>query len=380
MLGVTGEIASEAEAELKQRQFNYVRLPSDPAELRAVLVERKVALVNAHYSLSLGEVCASLKIPFVQTVHNMYMWLDAAGKEQWRRVDEVTDAYICVSANVAMFADVNLRLSADRMIVVPNGCDSGSAKPLLEPERDVALREELGFPADSPVFVNVASINPVKGQGLLIDAFAIAHAKRPDIRLVILGKHSDARYAAQLQERIAHHGLQDAVSMPGYRSDVYRFVDLARAVVMPSFTEGWSLAISEALQRNAPVIATDVGGAREQLIGEASTVIRAYRDDWSTLDGPQFYQAIANEWDLQAVRDELARTIVEHAGRPMRQPREGLQQSFQSMTPAEAYTRHAEIFAAILTRTNADCVRYASFLPQRQSRYFKLTDARPEVV
>lgn len=380
MLGVTGEIASEAEAELKQRQFNYVRLPSDPAELRAVLVERKVALVNAHYSLSLGEVCASLKIPFVQTVHNMYMWLDAAGKEQWRRVDEVTDAYICVSANVAMFADVNLRLSADRMIVVPNGCDSGSAKPLLEPERDVALREELGFPADSPVFVNVASINPVKGQGLLIDAFAIAHAKRPDIRLVILGKHSDARYAAQLQERIAHHGLQDAVSMPGYRSDVYRFVDLARAVVMPSFTEGWSLAISEALQRNAPVIATDVGGAREQLIGEASTVIRAYRDDWSTLDGPQFYQAIANEWDLQAVRDELARTIVEHAGRPIRQPREGLQQSFQSMTPAEAYTRHAEIFAAILTRTNADCVRYASFLPQRQSRYFKLTDARPEVV
>ncbi|MFM0671823.1 glycosyltransferase [Paraburkholderia sediminicola] len=380
MLGVTGEIATEAEAELKQRQFNYVRLPSDPTELRAVLVERKVALVNAHYSLSLGEVCASLKIPFVQTVHNMYMWLDAAGKEQWRRVDEVTDAYICVSANVAMFADVNLRLSADRMIVVPNGCDSGSAMPLLEPERDLALREELGFPADSPVFLNVASINPVKGQGLLIDAFAIAHAKRPDIRLVILGKHSDARYAAQLQERIAHHGLQDVVSMPGYRSDVYRFVDLARAVVMPSFTEGWSLAISEALQRNAPVIATDVGGAREQLIGEASTVIRAYRDDWSTLDGTEFYQAIANEWELHAVRDELARTIVDHAERPARQPREGLQQSFQSMTPMEAYTRHAEIFAAILTRTNADCVRYASYLPQRQSRYFKLTDARPEVV
>lgn len=380
MLGVTGEIAAEAEAELKQRQFDYVRLPGDPAQLRAVLVERKVALVNAHYSLSLGDVCASLNIPFVQTVHNMYMWLDGAGKQQWRRADEVTDAYICVSANVAMFADVNLRLSAQRMVVVPNGCDSGSAMPLLEPERDLALREELGFPADSPVFLNVASINPVKGQGLLIDAFALAHAQRPDIRLVILGKHSDAGYAARLQERIAHHGLQGVVVMPGYRSDVYRFVDLARAVVMPSFTEGWSLAISEALQRNAPVIATDVGGAREQLIGEASSVIRAYRDDWSTLDGSEFYQAIANEWELHAVRDELARTILDHAARPVRQPREGLQQSFQSMTPAEAYTRHAEIFAAILTRTNADCVRYASYLPQRQSRYFKLTDARPEVV
>ncbi|WP_198387644.1 glycosyltransferase [Burkholderia ubonensis] len=380
MLGVTGEISPEAEAELKQRQFSYVRLPSDPDELRNVLIERKVALVNAHYSLSLGEACAALKIPFVQTVHNMYMWLDAAGKEQWRHVDEVTDAYICVSANVAMFADVNLRLSADRMIVVPNGCDSGSAIPLLEPERDLALREELGFPAESPVFLNVASINPVKGQGLLIDAFAMAHAKRPDIRLVILGKHSDVAYAARLQARIAEHGLEGVVSMPGYRSDVYRFVDLARAVVMPSFTEGWSLAISEALQRNAPVIATDVGGAREQLIGEQNTVIRAYRDDWSTLDGPEFFQAIANEWELHAVRDELAKTILEHADRPVRQPRADLQQSFVSMTPAEAYARHAEIFASILTRTNGDSVRYSSYRPQRQSRYFKLTDTRPEVV
>jgi glycosyltransferase involved in cell wall biosynthesis len=104
-----------------------------------------------------------------------------------------------------MFADVNLRLSAERMIVVPNGCASGSAMPVLEPEpvhsnRSATSRSarNLGFPADSPVLVNVASINPVKGQGLLIDAFAIAHAKRPDIRLVILGKHSDAGYPARL--------------------------------------------------------------------------------------------------------------------------------------------------------------------------------------
>ncbi|WP_143328112.1 glycosyltransferase [Caballeronia pedi] len=369
MLGVTGDIAPEAEAELKERRFEYVRLPSKPDALRRLLKEREVALVNAHYSLTLTEVCASLGIPFVQTVHNMYQWLDEPNKQKWRHADETTDCYICVSANVAMFADANLRLATERMLVIPNGCDSAGMVPLATPERDAGLRAELGLPQDSPVFVNVASINPVKGQGLLIEAFAIAHAARPNIRLVILGKHADAGYAQRLREKIERHGMRDAVLMPGYRSDVHRFVDLARAIVMPSFTEGWSLAISEAVQRHAPVIATDVGGAREQLVDEASTVIDAYRTDWASLDGPQFYEAIANEDTLHAVRDQLAAALIAHADRPLRAARDALQRSFTSMTPAQAYERHAEVFKALLYRKSATPIRYASYRPQRQSRY-----------
>ncbi|WP_434718243.1 glycosyltransferase [Paraburkholderia sp. A1BS-2L] len=369
MLGVTGEIAPEAEAESKERHFACVRLPQEPEALRAALVANQVALVNAHYSLSLVEACGALRIPFIQTVHNMYMWLDEPSKEKWRTADQITDGYICVSANVAMFADVNLRLARERMLVIPNGVDAASRVPLGLPESDEALRAELGFPSDSPVFVNVASINPVKGQGLLIDAFARAHAQRPGIRLLILGKHADVGYAQFLREKIAGYALQDAVLMPGYRADVHRFVDLARAVVMPSFTEGWSLAISEAVQRHAPVIATDVGGAHEQLVDPASTVIRAWRDEWASLDGPAFYHAIANEGEFHAVRDELARVLVEHADRLPRSARSQLRKSFTSMTPAQAYEHHVEVFAAVLARRHATPVRYASYRPQRQSRH-----------
>lgn len=369
MLGVTGEIAPEARAELDARRFSCVHLPQEPGALRAVLVDNQVSLVNAHYSLSLASACAELAIPFIQTVHNMYMWLDAANKAKWRDADSSTDAYICVSANVAMFADVNLRLATERMLVIPNGVDAASGVPLATPERDEALRAELGLPAGSPVFVNVASINPVKGQGLLIDAFARAHAQRPDIRLVILGKHADAGYAQRLREKIDSYGLQDAVLMPGYRADVHRFVDLARAVVMPSFTEGWSLAISEALQRRAPVIATDVGGAHEQLVDPSSTVIRSWRDDWTTLDGAEFYHAIANEGELRAVCDELSAALIEHADRAPRAASGELHQTFTAMTPAQAYERHVEVFAAVLARRSATPVRYASYRPQRQSRY-----------
>jgi glycosyltransferase involved in cell wall biosynthesis len=40
---------------------------------------------------------------------------------------------------------------------------------------------------------------------------------------------------------------------------------MADAFVLPSYWEGWSLALSEAVYTGIPVIASDVGGARELL-------------------------------------------------------------------------------------------------------------------
>src|SRR5262249_50773029 len=40
---------------------------------------------------------------------------------------------------------------------------------------------------------------------------------------------------------------------------------MADAFVMPSYWEGWSLALTEAAYSGLPIVATDVGGARELL-------------------------------------------------------------------------------------------------------------------
>ncbi|HCF59454.1 MAG TPA: hypothetical protein DFS52_15855, partial [Myxococcales bacterium] len=290
-------------------------LPPSPEPLAQALRERRVALVNAHYSVALAQASAAAGIPFVQTVHSPYFWLDDLERERWQRADGLTAAYACVSAIVACFADLNLGLSPSKMVVFPNGCHAATA-PLSTSEEDSRLRAELGIGADAAVFVNVGSLYPVKGQHLLLEAFAEIAPECPHSHLVFVGGQLNEDYAKQLRELVAAHGLESRVRFTGRRDDVHRFLDLATALVMPSLSEGWSLAISEALRRGTPVVSTEVGAAVEQLRGPPGRLLPAAFEDWRTLRLTDFDLALRGASDaprLWQVRRALADAMRELA-------------------------------------------------------------------
>src|SRR5438045_5240702 len=150
------------------------------------------------------------------------------------------------------------------MIFVPNGVDSAA----LEEARSLSalqLRRELGLgPADF-VFLNVGQICPPKAQVQLVQALAEVVRTHPHARVVLVGQCHDPDYHERLERKIARHGLRRAIVRTGHREDVARFYWMADAFVLPSFWEGWSLALGEAAHTGLPIVATDVGGARELL-------------------------------------------------------------------------------------------------------------------
>ena len=254
ILGRSGPAADRARA----AGIPVSTIPVDRREpaYRDWLREHRVDLVYAHYSTFGARVAADLEIPIVQAVHNTYVWLDDAAIDAYRRADPFTTGYLCVSAEVARYADRRMGLSVDRMIVVPNGVDlvrSGGPGP---------LRDELGLAADDFVFLNVASIHATKAQRSLIRAFAVMLEDRPEARLVLVGSASDAGYERQLRRDLAERNLGGRVILAGQRDDVGRFYAMADAMVLPSFWEGWSLALTEAACAGLPLVATAVGGAR----------------------------------------------------------------------------------------------------------------------
>ncbi len=72
---------------------------------RSLLRERRIQLVNAHYSPYGAALAAEMGIPFVQVVHNSYVWLDDRALAKYRQADPHTTAYLCVSAQVARYSD-----------------------------------------------------------------------------------------------------------------------------------------------------------------------------------------------------------------------------------------------------------------------------------
>jgi len=110
--------------------------------------------------------------------------------------------------------------------------------------------------------VCVARLTPGKGQLLLLDAARILARRAIDFELVLAG---DGEGRAEVERLIARHGLEDRVRITGWISSARVRQELlgARALVLPSFSEGLPVVIMEAMALRRPVLTTWVGGIPE---------------------------------------------------------------------------------------------------------------------
>ena len=247
-----------------------------------LLDRHNVDVVLAQHSPFGAEAAKSRGTPFVQTLHNTYHWFYSEDIAAWRNADNATTAYIHVSANAALFAHEKIGLDIEKGIIVPNGV---SRPRSIDPTAVDDLRQKLSLDSHDFVFLNVASIYPPKGQVPLARALATARATDPRLKVVVLGQSMDEVYARELGDLIVELGLEDAMILAGYHADPEPFYAMADALVLPSYWEGCSLAVAEALTRSIPCVLTDVGAARQQLRpGEGVLVPRPYAGSIQHLD------------------------------------------------------------------------------------------------
>ncbi|TQJ91133.1 glycosyltransferase family 4 protein [Streptomyces sp. SLBN-31] len=110
----------------------------------------------------------------------------------------------------------------------------------------------------------VAAVTPRKGQHRLVQALAAA-AELPWSCVCVGGLGHDPEYVAELRQLIREHGLEDRIELAGPQAGAeldasYNSADL---MVLTSYAETYGMAVTEALARGIPVLATDVGGLPE---------------------------------------------------------------------------------------------------------------------
>lgn len=350
ILGTEGSAAQRAR-DLGLRVDN---LKPDPEAYVSYLEQTGAALINAHYSTFGADLCAERGLPFVQTMHNMYMWFGAPQIDAYRAADPHTSAYVCVSNNVARYGDVTVGLSPSSMLVIPNGCNTGFRPTPEYLAAADALRVELGMPEGAKVFLNVGSIQPPKAQHLVLAAFAELVSDHPEAHLVFLGGPADDLYYEAQRKATTKHGLDDRVHWVGRRSDVHAFHQLAVALVQPSFFEGWSLAITEAVLAELPVIATDVGGAVEQLRGTDGILLPACVPDITAIHADNLIPILEGSYpELEEHIHQAMRTMLTRGAGRSRMP-----ENWPSLLRDTAYSRCAEIYHWLAAGGTAAASRY----------------------
>lgn len=111
----------------------------------------------------------------------------------------------------------------------------------------------------------VASVAPVKGQDVLVEALGRLTDLPWHCRFA--GAERDAAFATQVRGSIENLGIGDRVDLTGSRTGeqlhgLYAHADL---LVLPSRAESYGMVVTEALARGIPAVASAVGGLPEAL-------------------------------------------------------------------------------------------------------------------
>ncbi len=128
---------------------------------------------------------------------------------------------------------------------------------------DKALRQKtrkrFGFDDDDIVIGYVANFAPGKGHVQLINAFDSIKRQIPDAKLILAGRGK----LKEVEDTVGRLGLGRRIVFAGWQDDVSAVYNAMDIFVQPSLSEAFSQVLIEAMGCGLPVIATDVGGARE---------------------------------------------------------------------------------------------------------------------
>ncbi|MBI0397197.1 glycosyltransferase family 4 protein [Cyclobacterium marinum] len=109
--------------------------------------------------------------------------------------------------------------------------------------------------------VSVGRLEKVKNQILLIDS--IAQLNKKNLRLILVGDGNERSF---LESRIKNLGLENQILITGFVSNPELYLAKADLFVLPSFSEGFGIAVIEAMQLEIPCLCTNVGGIPEFII------------------------------------------------------------------------------------------------------------------
>jgi len=120
--------------------------------------------------------------------------------------------------------------------------------------------------------IYIGGLKPVKGIPTLIEAFAEVAKVIPEARLILVG---DGSLRPTIEKRIRELGLENKVLITGFipNNQIPKILERASVFVLPSYAEGLSNALLQAMAAGLPCIVSDIEGNREVIRHEVNGLL-----------------------------------------------------------------------------------------------------------
>ena len=280
-LGRIARIAWKMLADPSLRQaapLSYqIKFLGQAANFDEFLARQTPDLLHVHHAEYRAYLCRRVietQIPLVATAHSASallqperQWLIRLVQDNYRFID-----WIIPVSNYVKEVIIEHGADPNRMTVIPNGVDPDTFRP-YDPS---AARNKLGLPSKGVIVLFTGSLIPVKGVDVLLKALAQCGQKNSEMLFVLVGGGAERN---NLEEFARELGIAGQVIFAGRKplTEMPLWYQSCDIFVMPSWSEGLSVSILEAMASGKPVITTfPERGTHDAIIeGQTGSLVRA---------------------------------------------------------------------------------------------------------
>ena len=170
-----------------------------------------------------------------------------------------TDSLITINSEDYEIAS-SFKLRNNGQVSKMNGVGIEKEKYIIENFDKNEYRKKLGFSDDDFVILVLSELNKNKNHIQLIKAMNLLKDKYPNIKAIFAGV---GPLEDEIKQQIKENGLEDKISLLGWRNDVKELINLSDIVGLFSKREGLGKCLLEAMICGKCVIATNSRGPRE---------------------------------------------------------------------------------------------------------------------
>ncbi len=250
----------------------------------------------------------------IYTAHGFHFY-KGAPKANWilyypieKLCSRWTDVLITINREDYAFAQKHMR--AGQVVYIP-GVGLDTAKFSSVPTDCEAKRTELGLQKNDILLLSVGELNQNKNHETIIRA--LAQPNIPPVHYVIAGEGDRKQELAELASALGVN-----LHLLGYRTDVTEWLHCADAFVLPSFREGLSVALMEAMAAGLPCIVSAIRGnvdlidatggflcEPEDIQAFASAIAELFKDDKRRQMGAR-NQTVIKDFDVHTIMNMTA--------------------------------------------------------------------------
>lgn len=181
------------------------------------------------------------------------------------------------------------------------------------------LRSSLNILPDDVVFISVGELNDNKNHSVAIEAFK--SLEKLNFKYFIVGKGPNYD---KLEAAINDNDLNEKIKLLGYRQDIIDLLQVSDVFLFPSYREGLSKDLMEAMSFGLPIVASKIRGNTDLVIENkggyffepsnseelSSKLLNIYQGEDKRRTFSEFNKKKIKEFDIDKVNNEMTEIFL----------------------------------------------------------------------